>query len=186
MKRAIGWLFFKILGWKFDFGVPLKEIPKCVLVAAPHTANSDFFYAIFAFWYVKIPIRFFIKDSYTKPWYGFIFRSLGAIGVDRTQRGNLVDYAAGLLKQRDHLYLLNTPEGTRSRVEKWKNGFYYIAEKADVPIVLGYCDYSKKMAGIGHVVQQKGRAKEEVLTEIQDFYKDIKGKFPENYNPKIF
>lgn len=129
MKRAIGWLFFKMMGWKFDFGVPLKDIPKCVLVAAPHTANSDFFYAIFAFWYLKIPIRFFIKDSYTKPWYGFIFRGLGAIGVDRTQRSNLVDYAAGLLRERDHLYLLNTPEEPAQGLKNGKTDFIISPKK---------------------------------------------------------
>lgn len=186
MKRFIGWLFFKILGWKFDFSVPVHNIPKCVLVAAPHTTNWDFFYAIFAFWYLKIPMKFFIKDSYTKPWYGFLFRSMGAIGIDRSHRNNMVDYGAKVLTERKNMFLLNTPEGTRSRVEKWKTGFYYIAEKANVPIVLAYCDYQEKIAGIGRVVELKERTKNDVMLEIQNFYKDIKGKYPENYNPKIF
>lgn len=186
MKKSIGWLFFKISGWKFDSSIPLKKIPKCVLVAAPHTSNWDFFYAIFAFWYIKIPIRFIIKDSYTKPWFGFFFKWLGAIGVDRSRHQNMVNYAAELLTNSNRLYLLNTPEGTRSRVEKWKTGFYYIAQKADVPILLGYCDYSKKNAGIGKVIEIKNKTMEEVLDEIQDFFKNIKGKYPENYNPKIY
>lgn len=156
------------------------------MVAAPHTSNSDFFYAIFAFWYLKLPFRFFIKDRYTKTWYGFIFRSLGAIGVDRSQRQNLVNHAVDLLNNSPRMYLLNTPEGTRSRVEKWKTGFYYIAQKADVPILLAYCDYSKKMAGIGKIVERKGKTKEAVLEEIQEYYKFVKGKHPENYNPKIY
>src|SRR5690625_7540034 len=93
MKKAIGWLFFKTMGWKFDISVPVKDISKCVLVAAPHSANWDFFYAIFAFWDLKIPMKFYIKDSWTKPWYGFIFRALGGIGIDRSQRSNVVDFA---------------------------------------------------------------------------------------------
>ncbi len=131
-------------------------------------------------------MKFFIKDSYTKPFYGFIFKSLGAIGIDRSQRHNMVEYATALLQDRENLYMLNTPEGTRKKVDKWKTGFYYIAEKAEVPILLAYCDYIKKIAGIGKVIDLKEKSKEEVLTEIQDFYQNIKGKYPENYNPKIF
>lgn len=186
MKKSIGRLFFKLMGWKFDFSLPLKDIPKCVLVAAPHTSNWDFFYAIFAFWYLEIPMRFFIKDSYTKPWYGFIFRKLGAIGIDRSQRKNMVDFGAETLINSKHLYMLNTPEGTRARVDKWKIGFYFMAEKAQVPILLAYCDYEKKISGIGRIVGIKNRSREDVLTEIEEYYKDIKGKYPENYNPKIF
>lgn len=186
MKKAIGWLFFKSMGWKFDISVPVKDISKCVLVAAPHTSNWDFFYAIFAFWYLKIPMKFYIKDSWTKPWYGFVFRALGGIGIDRSQRSNMVDFAANMLNQTDNLYLLNTPEGSRSWAKQWKTGFYYIAEKAQVPIVLSYCDYQKKIAGIGKVIDINNKSKDEAFMEIQDFYKNIQGKHPENYNPKIF
>jgi 1-acyl-sn-glycerol-3-phosphate acyltransferase len=186
MKRFIGRLFYKLLGWKLDVSVPVDNISKCVLVAAPHTTNWDFFYTIFAFWDLGIPLKFFIKDSWTKPWYGFIIEALGGIGINRQQRSNMVEYAAQLLKERDNLYMLNTPEGSRSWAEKWKTGFYYIAQKADVPIVLAYCDYEKKMAGIGKILDYKGKTLEKVMQEIEEFYRDKKGKYPENYNPKIF
>lgn len=186
VKRLLGFLFFKLMGWKFDFRVPVKDIRKCVLIAAPHTSNWDFFYAIFAFWYLEIPMKFFIKDSWTKPWYGYFIKKLGGIGIDRSQRSNKVDFAVDLLETTPHqLYILNTPEGSRSWAEKWKTGFFYIAQKANVPLVLSYCDYQKQMAGIGKVIYLDGRSKEDVLLEIQDFYKNIKGKYPEKYNPKI-
>lgn len=186
MKKQIGALFYKLMGWKFDFSIPLKEVDKCVLIAAPHTSNWDFFYTIFAFWYLKIPLNFFIKDAWTKPWYGFLIKKMGGIGIDRSQRHNMVDYGAEVLNSREHIYLLNTPEGSRSWAEKWKTGFYYIAQKAEVPILLAYCDYEKKMAGIGRVIHLEGRSREDILQEIQDYYENVKGKYPENYNPKIF
>lgn len=186
MKKTIGKLFYKLKGWKLDVTVPVDNISKCVLVAAPHTTNWDFFYTIFAFWDLGIPLKFFIKDSWTKPWYGFLIKNLGGIGINRQQRSNMVDYAADLLKNNENLYMLNTPEGSRSRAEKWKTGFYYIAKEANVPIVLAYCDYEKKMAGIGKVISIENKTKVEVLIEIEDFYRNVKGKFPENYNPKIF
>lgn len=186
MKKFIGRLLFKILGWKLDISVPVDSISKCVLVAAPHTSNWDFIYSVLAFWYLDIPMKFFIKDNWTRPWYGFLFKALGGIGINRSQRSNMVEYAAQLLRETEHLYLLNTPEGTRSRAEKWKTGFYYIAKKAEVPIVLAYCHYGKKIAGIGKVVCLENRTMEDVLTEIEDFYLDKEGKYPENYNPKIY
>lgn len=186
MKKAIGWMFFKFMGWKFDVSVPVHKISKCVLIAAPHTSNWDFFYAIFAFWYLKIPMKFYIKDSWTKPWYGFIIKALGGIGIDRSQNTNRVDFAVKMLKEADELYLLNTPEGSRSWVKQWKTGFYFIAEKAQVPIVLSYCDYEKKIAGIGKIIDVQNKSQEQVFKEVQDFYKDIKGKYPQNFNSNIY
>lgn len=186
MKKRLGWLFYKLMGWKVDISIPLKEIDKSVLIAAPHTSNWDFFYTIFAFWYLELPFNFFIKDSWTKPWYGFFMKALGGYGIDRSARHNMVDFGANVLKNQERMYLLNTPEGSRSRAEKWKSGFYYIAKQAEVPIVLAYCDYEKKEAGIGRVIHLGDRSREDVMAEIQDFYKDVKAKYPENYNPKIF
>lgn len=186
MKKFLGKAFLKLSGWKLDVSVPVDKIPKCVLVAAPHTTNWDFFYAVFSMWALGIPMRFFIKDSWTKPWYGFLIKAVGGIGINRAQRSNMVDFAVSVLRNADHLYMLNTPEGSRSWAEKWKTGFFYMAEKAEVPIILAYCDYEKKMAGIGKIIQLEGKSREEVLFEIQEFYKNIKGKYPENYNPKIF
>lgn len=186
MKQLIGKLFFKLSGWKLDISVPTNEIKKCVLVAAPHTTNWDFVYANAAFWYKGIPLKFYIKDTWTKPWYGFIFRKMGGIGIDRSKSFNGVEFGAHLLKEADDLYLLNTPEGSRSWAEKWKTGFYYMAQKAEVPILLSYCDYPQKQAGIGKVIDPTQLSFEEAMAEIQDFYKDIKGKYPEKYNPKIY
>ena len=187
MKKFLGKTLLAIAGWKLDIRVPVKTIPKCVLIAAPHTTNWDFYYAVSAFWALDIPMKFFIKDSWTKPWYGVFIKALGGIGINRSQRSDMVGFGANQLKINDHLYLLNTPEGSRSYAEKWKTGFYYIALEANVPILLAYADYQKKMTGIGKVIDNvQNKTKEEVLQEIEAYYFDIKGKFPENYNPKIF
>ncbi|NLN33610.1 MAG: glycerol acyltransferase [Flavobacteriaceae bacterium] len=186
MKKFLGKSILKLIGWKLDISIPIEKIPKSILVAAPHTSNWDFFYTIISFWALEVPMKFFIKDDWTKPWYGFIIKSMGGIGIDRSQRANRVDYATELMKNSKALYLLNTPEGSRSRAEKWKTGFYYMAKKAEVPILLAYCDYEKKIAGIGKIIHLEKKSKEEILTEIQEYYIHVKGKYPENYNPKIF
>src|SRR5690625_8003481 len=97
----------------------------------------------------------------------------------------MVDFAANMLNQTDNLYLLNTPEGSRSWAKQWKTGFYYIAEKARVPIVLSYCDYQKKIAGSGKVIGINIKSKDDVMMEIQEYYIKIKEKYQEHCNHKI-
>ena len=75
--------------------------------------------------------------------------------------------------------------GTRSRVGKWKTGFYYIAHKAKVPILLLAMDFKNKKIGIINSITTTGDIEKDLLF-IQDQYKDIQAKIPENYNPKIF
>lgn len=186
MLQSIAKFILKLHGWKLDISVPIDTIPKCVMIAAPHTTNWDFYHTKIAFWALDVPMKFFIKDTWTKPWYGFIIKSMGGIGVNRLQRSNMVEYGVALLKHSSNLYLLNTPEGSRAPAPKWKTGFYHIAKQAQVPILLAYADYQKKMTGIGKIINLEGKSQEEVFAEIQEFYKDIKGKYPENFNPKIY
>lgn len=133
-----------------------------------------------------IPMKMFIKDDWTKPWYGFFIKWLGGIGVDRSQRKNMVGFASDLLKEKsERLYLVNTPEGTRSYAEKWKKGFYYIAKEGGVPILFAYADYKRKVAGITGYIDPKDKSMQEVLQYAEDFYKDVHAKFPEKYNKNI-
>ena len=111
---------------------------------------------------------------------------MGGIGIDRSQRNNMVDFAADILKNNNRLYLLNTPEGTRSYAEKWKNGFYHIAQKAEVPILLAFCDYKKKEAGIEVMIDPKNKSLEEVMQQIELYYENVTAKYPELYNKKIY
>lgn len=186
MKKFLGKLSYALSGWKLNNKMNLQNVDKCILICAPHTSNWDFYFTLGAFWQMEIPMKMFIKDAWTKPWYGFFIKALGGIGIDRSQRNNMVLFAADLLKKSDRLYLLNTPEGSRSYAEKWKNGFYYIAKEAHVPILLAYADYEKKEAGIEKIVSTENRSLDEVMQEIEDYYKNIKAKYPENYNSKIF
>ena len=183
MKKIIASVILKIFGWKTSFEV-LKDIDKCVIIAAPHTSNWDFPYTILTFWKYEIEFGFFIKDSYTKSFMGGVLRSMGAIGVDRSKGGNLVDYASDLLNTKEKLVLIVPAEGTRSYVEKWKTGFYHIAKKAEVPIALGFLDFKTKEIGIGLLLVPSNNIDAD-FNQIQDFYKKITGKHPELYNPII-
>jgi 1-acyl-sn-glycerol-3-phosphate acyltransferase len=90
-----------------------------------------------------------------------------------------------MFKNSSQLNLGIAPEGTRTRVDKWKTGFYHIALKANVPILLLKMDYEKKEIGIMCEFNASGNFEKDMLF-IQEQYKGVKGKIPENYNPEIF
>jgi len=186
MLKILGKILYLLGGWKLKNKLDLNAIDKCVLVCAPHTSNWDFYYTVLAFWQMGIPFKMFIKDAWTKPWYGFFIKKMGGIGIDRSQKNNMVDYAAEVLENHSRLYLLNTPEGTRGYAEKWKNGFYYIAKKANVPILLAFCDYKKKEAGIEVIIAIENKSVNEVLQEIETYYLNVTAKYPDLYNKKIY
>jgi 1-acyl-sn-glycerol-3-phosphate acyltransferase len=89
-----------------------------------------------------------------------------------------------LFNERKKLVVLVTPEGTRSRVEKWKTGFYYVAKGAHLPIALGFVDYKKKLTGVGKMIYPSGNLFAD-MNAIMEFYQTITPRFPENYSVDI-
>lgn len=184
MKKIIAKFVFFVSGWKWNYNNEFKS-DKCVMIAAPHTSNWDLLYAIATYWRYDVDAKFFIKDSYTKGLIGYFFKKLGAIGVNRGKRNNLVDYAVELFNKNDKFVLLVPAEATRKKAAKWKKGFYHIAKKANVPVALGYLDYKKKISGVGGLINLTDSFEYD-MQKIQDFYKNITAKYPENFNKKIY
>lgn len=184
MKKLLGNFIFFITGWKSKYKTEFST-ERCVMIAAPHTSNWDLLYAIGVYWKHGVDAKFFIKDNYTKGFIGFFFKKLGAIGVTRGKKNNLVDFAVKLFNENEKLVLLVPAEATRKKAPKWKKGFYIIAKKANVPVALGYLDYKKKIAGVGRLIHLTDSFEND-MQKIQDFYKDITAKYPENYNKQIY
>ena len=70
-------------------------------------------------------------------------------------------------------------------MKKWKTGFYRVATAVNVPIVLAYANYVTKEVHIGHVFYPTGDFEKD-FNFMEEFYKNIPAKFPEDYNPVIF
>jgi len=171
-------LIFWLSGWKI-VGEKPEGLQKFVIIAAPHTSNWDFVYARAAFYMMKIPLKYTIKKELFFFPLGWVLDKMGGIPINRSKKkGNMVAQMAQNFKKRDHLALMITPEGTRSYAKEWKKGFYYIAQEAAVPILLGYLDYKKKEAGIGPCVYPSGNYEAD-LEKIQAFYRTITAKYPE-------
>ncbi|MDZ4844003.1 MAG: 1-acyl-sn-glycerol-3-phosphate acyltransferase [Chitinophagales bacterium] len=186
MGKLISRLIFFIYGWTVDDKLK-ADFSRCVMIAAPHTSNWDLVFARGAFYLMGIPIRFTVKDSWTKFPLNLFMNPLGAIGIDRSprklgeERRSMTEAMIDLFNSRKELVVMVTPEGTRSLRTKWKKGFYHVAAGAKVPIALGYLDYKNKVAGVGKMVYPTGDMNKD-MREIVAFYKDIQPKFPEKFS----
>ena len=172
----IGRAWLRLFGWKIR-GECLTH-RNFVLIAAPHTSNWDFPFMLATAYAMRVRISWFGKHTlFTPPW-GWLMRGLGGIPVDRRASRSLVMQMADKFKSSDALVLAVPPEGTRTRVDVWKSGFYHIASESGVPIGLGYLDYERKLCGLGMFVMPSGNVNED-MNKIRGFYRSIRGRYPE-------
>lgn len=107
--------------------------------------------------------------------FGYLFRALGGYAVDRKAKHNLVEQVVEMIAKEKRFVLTITPEGTRKKVTKWKTGFYHIAHRANIPIVLAAIDYPKKNVKFSEPIFVTGNALEDVLL-INNYFRDVAGK----------
>ncbi|MEY4627751.1 MAG: hypothetical protein RLZZ595_77 [Bacteroidota bacterium] len=173
-------LLFKLNGWKISGGIP-KEIKKAVIIAAPHTSNWDFVYALAIFRMLKLRVRYLIKKEVNFFPLSILIKNTGGIPVERSKKQNLIDQFVNIFNQEENMLVAFPAEGTRKKVDKWKSGFYYTALQAQVPVIPGFLDFKKKEGGFGEAIYLTGN-KEEDLKKLKDFYSDKTGKHPELFN----
>jgi len=180
ITSKISYAILKLGGWKIKGEKP--EHKKFVFLAAPHTSNWDFPIGRLTSSYLGVELKVLMKKSWFVFPIGGILRWLGAIPIDRSKSGTVIDHIVNIFNENDRFVFAITPEGTRSFVEKWRSGFYTIATKANVPIVCGYIDYAKKEAGVGPTIYPSGNAQKD-FEKIMQFYRTVSAKFPEKFNP---
>ena len=176
LKTVMRWISIALLNifkWRTEGQLP--EIPKFVMVAAPHTSNWDFPLMMLIIFKLRGKLYWMGKDAiFRKPFEGF-FKWLGGIPVDRSRSNNVVSQMVDQFNAMDRLILTIAPAGTRKHVERWKSGFYHIALGANVPVVLGFLDYQRKLGGIGPVIPLSGDMERD-FRDIRAFYAPIQGK----------
>ncbi len=176
VRNFIGKAILKFHGWKIVGEIP-KETERCVLVAGPHTSNWDFYLAAACMHALDIPMKIGIKDFWMKFPMGILIRYVGGLGVNLSKdkkfnRKGQVAAFAELFDEHDRIAFMISPEGNRAITDKWKTGFYRIAEKAQVPIVISYLDYGKKEAGIGPIINPNDGL-DNAMSILMDFYEKI-------------
>ncbi len=178
MTRLVASLFLRATGWEPEGGVPAAR--RYVLIAAPHTSSWDLAYLLALSVVLGVKISFMAKHSLFRWPMGWLMRRAGGVPVHRDRRENLVDQMVRALDESDALCLTVPAEATRSYVPHWKSGFYHIARKAGVPIVMGYLDYARKRGGFGPELIPTGDIRED-MDEIRGFYADKVGKYPSQF-----
>lgn len=180
MKQKIySFIYYRLLGWKTN--VTVEDYDKCVVCAAPHTSNLDLFIGKLFYGAIGRKTSFMMK----KEWFffplGLIFKAVGGIPVNRSRNTSLVEQMAQQFAKRKKFHLAITPEGTRKLNTNWKKGFYYIALKAKVPIVLIGIDYPSKTISATKAIMPSGDLESD-MREIKLYYKNFKGKHPELFS----
>jgi 1-acyl-sn-glycerol-3-phosphate acyltransferase len=172
----LGRLVLRLLGWRVEGNFP--PTPKLVVVVGPHTSAWDLIVALAVKLALRIEAGFLAKHTLFRGPLGWLMRALGGIPVDRSGSHDLVEQMAREFAGRASLVLALAPEGTRGHVDRWKSGFYYIAERAGVPIVPAALDFAARRLRFGAPVQPAGNP-EAATAELKRFIDEAGAKRPE-------
>ncbi|MCO6176346.1 1-acyl-sn-glycerol-3-phosphate acyltransferase [Flavobacterium sp. NRK F10] len=178
MKQILyKFIFFRLMGWKIT-GLFPADIKKCIIIVVPHTSWNDFFIGVFTRGILNLEMNFVAKkELFTFP-LGFYFRWMGGAPLNRAKNENKVDAIASIFDKKEVFRLAIAPEGTRKKVTDWKTGFYYIAQKANVPIMPVAFDYEHKEVKIFEPYYLTSD-KDKDFDFLQNLFRGIKGKYPE-------
>lgn len=178
MKKISRWLL-KLNGWKLnDSQIDFPD--KFVLIIAPHTSMWDFVWGRLMLSAFGLKARFLIKQEVF--WFplGRLLKWLGGMPVNRSRGNTMVQQVVEELAKHEQLVIAITPEGTRAAVKRWKKGFYRIAVSANIPIGVGYVDYSSCTYGIVKFIQPTGDFQHD-FAQITTVYQGKRGKHPERF-----
>ncbi|GAA5315643.1 MAG: hypothetical protein AseanaTS_08480 [Candidatus Pelagadaptatus aseana] len=176
--RWLGRLLLRLHGWKVTGELPNKK--KLMVIGAPHTSNWDFTLAISTIMALGVNISYFMKkEAFFWP-LGGLFKKLGGIPIDRNRATNVIDQSVAEFQRRDQLWIGITPDGTRSKVTRWKSGFVRIAHGAGVPIfVIGF-DAPNKRIVFDKVVEATDQFEQQAEELRQYINQTFVGICPEN------
>lgn len=168
LARIIMWS----LGWRVKGKLP--DLPKFVLIGAPHTSNWDFVLFLGLIFHLRANVHFMGKAELFRFPIGWFFRYCGGVPVDRKKSTGLVEQMVKVYNDSEKFILTIAPEGTRHHVVEWKRGFYHIAKGAGVPIVMAVVDGKNKEVRVGQVFQPTDDLEAD-MTAIQGYFTGVTG-----------
>lgn len=176
---GLGRLAMRLSGWRFEGEVP--DVPKLVLIVAPHTSNWDFPVGLMAKLALRLGGTFIGKHTLFRWPLGIFMRWLGGIPVDRKAAAGFASEVARVMRDADRMTVVLAPEGTRKRTLQWKSGFYRIALEAGAPILPVGFDYSRKVVFFAPLFQPTGDYEPD-LARLRSYYRPEMAHRPENYS----
>lgn len=176
ISRIFGRVGLRAIGWRFEGEIP--NVAKAVVIAAPHTTNWDFIIGVLGMFAVGVRVSFLGKDTLFRPPLGWVMRWLGGFPVNRVLASGVVEQTVELIQRSKALILALSPEGTRSRVERWRTGFYHIAEGAGVPIIPVAFDFGTRSLRFGEPLIPSGDMRAD-LERLVAFFSKARAYRPE-------
>ena len=175
MIQPLSKTILSLLGWHLEKIIPDEN--KMIIIGAPHTSNWDFPLTLLALSALGLRFSWVGKHTLFKWPFGIFLKAIGGIPVNRKVRNGFINEMVNAFAVRDRLILAIAPEGTRSKQDHWKGGFYRIATKANIKICFGFIDYPAKKIGLGHTLQSSNDIDRD-FEQIKTFYHGITGKHP--------
>ena len=139
LSQRVAYRLLALFGWRVDVHWPPE--PHGVIIVYPHTSNWDFVVGIVTRYAMGLPVRWVGKDTLFNGPFGQLFKRWGGIPVNRRQSTGFIGQLQDAFAANPWLWVVITPEGTRSHSPHWKSGFYHLALAADVPVGLAYIDF---------------------------------------------
>ena len=172
-SRWLGRTILRLGGWRVIGTFP--DIPRLVLIAAPHSSNWDGIWGMAAKMALGFDARILGKDSLFWWPLSVVLRRLGVIPLDRSKPQGVVEQSIELIRQSPQLWFALAPEGTRKPVQQWKAGFLKIAHGAGVPVLMAYFHYPERIIGIGALFHPTGDPKADMVA-VRQWYRPWMGK----------
>ncbi len=173
-------VYFFFFRWKTKGKIP--DVKKGIVLVAPHTSNWDFVHLLFFSFLLEVKVSWFGKHTIFKWPFNKLFRYFGGIPVDRSKHHSFVEKMVKEFEKRDKFILALSPEGTRSPVKKWRSGFYFIAKRLNLPVVLLGLDYKEKVISFLPPLYFDERVdKEKAVEMVKKKFSVFNAKYPEKF-----
>lgn len=178
VRRTLARVLLRAARWRTVGTVPQRA----VLVGAPHTSNWDWVLTLLLAWRNSIRIRLLVKQELFRGPLALLLRATGAVALDRTNPAATVRALLAEAEGDEPFVLGIAAEGTRSKGEYWKSGFYRIAQQSGLPITLAFLDAPSRTVGWGPTFAPTGNVRAD-MDRIREFYADKTGLKPEGFTP---
>lgn len=178
-------LILRLWGWRIDRWQIPDDLKKIVIVGEHHTSNVDGFLLVLIVPAMGRRLSWLVKSELNLPIIGAMIRATGGVFVDRHQSKGTVSQVAERFQSEERLFLVLAPSSTRSKTDRWRKGFYYMALEADVPIGMGYLDYANKCAGVASLIKPSGDLASDAV-HFREFYSQITALHPEKASDVAF
>lgn len=172
-RSCCWWWFHRVGGWRFEGEFP--DEPKLVVIFAPHSSAWDGVWGLIAKVGLGLDLTFLGKRELFIGPLGWLLRLLGGLAVDRAAPADIAMQVAGQLRERERMWLVLAPEGTRKPVSQWKTGFWKIARSAGVPVLCLGLDYPSRRVRISPLLHMGADAQAD-LARVRAWFQPLQGK----------